>query len=440
MAAGPISARQRVWNTAWTLSRTVSCTLVGAGLAGPTADPGGKTLSQLDRRKALRIFAALGTGGLLTPSLSSCVGAQRDREPELALGDAVRIGFVVPHSGANRAVGDEISNGFQLYSRATGDRLGGRRVELVNSDEGETPESALAAVDRLIKDGVAAIVGISTPVALQAIKPAIEKAKTPLVTPSPCFAALNDAGYIWRTSFITQEPGVAICSWIVEHASRVVVLAEDTPAAHDDVRVFVDAFTAAGGVLAGEPRFTPSGTTDFSEQLAYIAEEQAGAVYCMYSGAAGVGFVRQLKGADLPATLQVYGPGPLTEGAQLGQQGSAANGIYTAMNYSADLNTAVNRRFVAEYQKRYASNPTACAVAAYDAAAVLDRAFLAMERVSNGTALNNAIGRLGQIDSPRGTWQFNQRRSPLQKWFLRRVTDDGPVLANLVTSELVTLG
>ncbi|MBN1170566.1 MAG: ABC transporter substrate-binding protein, partial [Micromonosporaceae bacterium] len=134
------------------------------------------------------------------------------------------------------------------------------------------------------------------------------------------------------------------------------------------------------------------------------------------------------------------GSGMLTEGAQLTQLGDAALGIYTAMNYSTQLNTATNRRFVSDYQKTYNSSPSTMAVAAYDAAAVLDKALTLAKTVDDALEINRRIGHLGQIESPRGTWEFTQNRTPFQKWFLRQVKADGPVLANVLAAELVTLG
>ena len=55
-------------------------------------------------------------------------------------------------------------------------------------------------------------------------------------------------------------------------------------------------------------------------------------------------------------------------------------------------------------------------------------------------AVNLAMGKIGLIDSPRGEWQFNQTRTPQQKWYLRQVRRDGPVLSNVVINELATLG
>jgi branched-chain amino acid transport system substrate-binding protein len=54
--------------------------------------------------------------------------------------------------------------------------------------------------------------------------------------------------------------------------------------------------------------------------------------------------------------------------------------------------------------------------------------------------LNSLLSSVGQVISPRGNWQFNQKRSPQQKWYLRKVENDGPILSNVLISDLATLG
>ena len=93
------------------------------------------------------------------------------------------------------------------------------------------------------------------------------------------------------------------------------------------------------------------------------------------------------------------------------------------------------------YQKSYGTIPSTYAMASYDAAAVLDKAIAdASQPNLDSFSLNAAIGKLGQIDSPRGGWQFTATRTPLQRWYLRQVRNDGAVLSNVLTAELSTRG
>ena len=75
-----------------------------------------------------------------------------------------------------------------------------------------------------------------------------------------------------------------------------------------------------------------------------------------------------------------------------------------------------------------------------DAAQVLDKGIRIAGKDLDPLQLNLALGKVGQVDSPRGPWQFNQPRTPQQKWYLRRVQLDGQVLSNVMINELATLG
>ena len=86
------------------------------------------------------------------------------------------------------------------------------------------------------------------------------------------------------------------------------------------------------------------------------------------------------------------------------------------------------------------ASPTTYAMASYDAAQVLDQAIQLTGGAPTPQQVNLALGRIGQIDSPRGIWQFNQPRTPQQKWYLREVQRDGQVMSNVLINELATLG
>jgi branched-chain amino acid transport system substrate-binding protein len=164
-------------------------------------------------------------------------------------------------------------------------------------------------------------------------------------------------------------------------------------------------------------------------------------VYAYYAGQAAVDFVKRYA-ASSAADLTLYAAGFLTEGAVLAAQGDAARNVFTVLNYSPDLDNEANRTFVAAWLAVHPETPaTTYAMASYDAAAVLDRAIAAAGGQPSPEHINTAIGSLGQIDSPRGVWQFGQRNhTPVQRWYLRQVRADGRALSNVVVQDLATLG
>jgi branched-chain amino acid transport system substrate-binding protein len=403
-------------------------------------------LSQLNRRQALKLFASIGAAGVAAPVLSACGGSSLGAEAANQNKGSVKLGLLLPQSGIYKSLGDDMTNGFELYRRLSGGKLGGYDAELVFADEGETAASGIAAADRLLKqEKVLAISGVVSSATMLGIKDAIESAKVPLVGANASPTNLTNVKYIWRTSYVNDEPGIALGKYVAEklRGDTCFLLAANYQAGKDEIDGFMKTFTPAGGKVEGTPVYTPfapTPTDNYAPFLNQIKNSKAKAVFCFYAGSAAATFVKQYADFGLK-NVPLYAPGFLTEGAGLLKaQGEAAKDIYTSMNYSADLDNSANRKFASEYQKTYNTTPTTYAMASYDAAAVLDKALSLVEGELNAQNLNAAIGRVGSIDSPRGGWQFNQNRTPLQKWYLRQVKVDGSVMSNSVVSELTTLG
>jgi branched-chain amino acid transport system substrate-binding protein len=396
-------------------------------------------LSQLNRRQVVKLLAALGAGGVAAPILSAC--SNGDGQPATSDLPQIKVGLVVPQSGVYKTIGDDLTNGFQLYLSLNNNVLGGRQVRLITVDEGETADSGKAAVERLIKqERVLALSGVASSATMDAVRDLVESSQTPLIGANASPTTLQGVRYIWRTSYVNDEPGKALghyLSDIVKDGS-IALIAPDYQAGRDEIEGFLSAY---GSTLDTQPVYTPfspSPSNNFQSYLETIRNSGAKAVFAFYAGAQAVEFVKQYK--QLGIAKPLYAPGFLTEGVLLQDEGDAAKGIYTSMNYSPDLDNEANRRFASSYQKAYDAVPTSYAMAAYDAAFVLDKAISLAGGDPSPQELNLALGKIGSIDSPRGSWQFNQNRTPLQKWYLRQVRLDGAVLSNTVLSELTTLG
>ena len=397
-------------------------------------------MSQMDRRQALRLFAGLGAAAAV-PSLAACGGSSLGGGDAKPVG-SVKIGLLAPQTGIYKVVGLDMIRGFELYLKLNGNKLGGREVELFKADEGDTADSGKTGAEKLIKqDKVLALTGVVSSATIGAIKELVETSQIPLVGSNASPTTLQGVKYIWRTSYVNDEPGKALGKYLADNIDgKVFCLAANYQAGIDEIEGLKATFLPAGGVMANEPLYTPFPTLkNFGPHLNQIKSSDAKAVFCFYGGGMAVQFVKEYK--QFQVGLPLYAPGFLTEGAVLKGQGDAATGIFTSMNYAADLDNAANRKFASEYQKQHEGEvPTTYAMASYDAAAVLDKAVLLAGEDLTPQTLNAALGRVGQIDSPRGTWQFNQNRTPQQKWYLREVKMDGAVLANTLVSELTTLG
>ncbi|MFD4916651.1 ABC transporter substrate-binding protein [Streptomyces virginiae] len=377
------------------------------------------------------------TTGLLLAT--GCGGASLGTGDDNNRSGPVKIGLLVPRSGTYKALGDDMKQGFELYVRQHGGRLGGREVQIVVADEGETADSGKAAAEKLVKqDRVLAVSGVVSSATVNGVKDLFESSKIPLVGSNASPTTLTGTKYIWRTSYVNDEPGKAFGAHVAERAGGpVFLIAAGYQAGKDEIEGFKSTFLPAGGTIAGEEVYTPfPGTKNFQPYLSRIQNSGAKAVFCFYAGGAAVDFVKQYRDFGLAGKIPLYAPGFLTEGGVLGGQGDAAEGIRTALNYSADLDNPANRRFAPAYRAAHGTDPTTYAMASWDAAQVLDKAIGAAGGTVTSETVNAALATVGDIDSPRGTWRFNSGGTPIQPWYLREVRQG----ANTVAGDLGRLG
>ncbi|MFI5836259.1 ABC transporter substrate-binding protein [Micromonospora sp. NPDC051300] len=385
-----------------------------------------------------------GTAGLLALVLLAA-SACADDGPTAGSGGTVKIGLLASLSGTYQSVGKDIRDGFQLYLSGHDGKLGGRKVELVVADEGNGAATAVPAATKLLKqDRVVALTGVVGGGSVAAVYPLLNETKVPFVG-SNGRPELKDVSRVWHTSYLSDEPGEAIAAHVRDDVKgKVYAIGPDYQGGWDELRGFTEAFAAAGGKLAnpdGKTTFTPfPATTNFTPYFARIKASGANAVYTFYAGGAAVDFVKQYAQSEIK-DVPLYAAGFLTEGGVLDAQGDAARDIYSVLNYSPDLDNAENREFVAAWKAEHDGSPTTYAMASYDAAAVLDRAIAAAGDDATPEKINAAISQLGQIASPRGTWQFSPTtHAPVQKWYLRQVRQDGRALSNTVVGDLATVG
>jgi branched-chain amino acid transport system substrate-binding protein len=397
-------------------------------------------VSGIDRRRTLKLFGAMGAAGFA----AACGTEERIVPAAEPLYDShVRIGLLVPATGGYKTIGDDILNGFRRFLRTTGNRLGGHPVVEDEEDEGESPEAAQAAVERMIDRDVHAVVGVASSAALLQVSNTVEEALVPLLSANASPQNLQGVPYIWRTSYVNHEPGLAGGGYLASSVrGTVAIIAQDDLLGTEAVAGLQEAFATAGDSdRLAEPIFTPHNDQPesgfFAQALGQLPADPA-AVFAVYAGSSAVEFVKQYVAAGQDPQ-RLFGPAYLTEGEALEQLGEDAIGIRTAGNYATELPGATNRSFSVAYRSEFGT-PTMYSVAGYDAAVALDTAI----RLTNGNPdrrqINLMLGEVGLIDSPRGRWQFNQGRTPTQSWYLREVGWDGPVLANLVLQELGTLG
>ncbi|SHN38216.1 ABC transporter substrate-binding protein [Cryptosporangium aurantiacum] len=393
------------------------------------------TRSMMSRRRVLGLLGATAT----LPALAAC-GNSLDEDSGEQSGE-VKIGLVVPQSGVYAALGTDLRQGWDLWLKENGGKLGSYSVKTVTSDEGETPQTGVPAVQRVLQsEQVDIVVGLVNSATALGAAPLMAEAKKTLVVINAGAADITGKArspYVWRTSFQNAQVAAPAGTYLGKQAipGGVFLIASDYAAGTEARSGFRTAYEAAGGKIVGEAK-PPFGTTqDYQPFLAQIQRAKAGAVYAFFAGAEAVRFVQQYAQFGLKATTPLYGSGFLTEGGVLKGQGDAAVGVRTSLFYTDQLDNPANTKFVDAYQKAYKAAPTCYSVSAWDAAAVLDRALGKADGL-DGDRVSEALGDVGTIsDSPRGAWSFDGQ-SPRQEFYLRTVQPVDGQLRNVVSASL----
>jgi branched-chain amino acid transport system substrate-binding protein len=394
-------------------------------------------LPMITRRRLLGMFGAAAALPVLGACGSSVGGGTGGGEG----GGTVRVGLVVPQSGVYAALGTDLQRGWQLWLDRNGGRFGEYTVETVVADEGESPQTGVPAVQRVLQsDDVDVVVGLVNSATALGVRDLLAESKKLLVVTNAGAEDVTGKGrtpYIWRTSFTNAQIAAAMGTHLAESgfSEGVYAIAPDYAAGTEVINGFRRAFEAGGGRVVGDAK-PPFGTTsDYQPFLTAIQSSGARATFCFFSGAEAITFVRQYEQFGLAETIPLYGSGFLTEGSVLPQQGAAALGVQTTLHYSDQLDTPANREFVEAYRGAHNESPSCFSVQSWDAANVLDRALRGATAL-DGDSLAAALGNVGTIDdSPRGPWTFDNQ-TPRQTIYLRRVEDRAGTLVNAVVEDL----
>jgi len=196
---------------------------------------------------------------------------------------------------------------------------------------------------------------------------------------------------------------------------------------------FLSSFTEAGGTQAGEV-WPKLGTNDFSAVLTQIKEADPEAVYCFFAGSDAANFVKQFADFGLKEQgIQLTGAGFLLSEEVLPEQGQAAEGGISGLQWSLSLDIPENEAFKQAYEEAYGEKPDVYAVGGYDAARVIAETVEATGGdTSDKEALIAAMEKVS-FTSPRGEIQFDPETHHLiQNIYVRKVQEVDGELQNVV--------
>jgi branched-chain amino acid transport system substrate-binding protein len=341
-------------------------------------------------------------------------------------GDTIKIGFVSTFSGPTAVIGNDMRNSFELALDHLGRKMGGKPVEVIYEDDQQKPDVGKQKTEKLVQsDKVDFIAGyIWSNVLLASLKTAVDS-QTFLVSanagPSQLAGELCSP-YVFSTSWQNDQTPQAMGLYMNQKGIKSVFLIGPNYAAGKDMLAGLKS-TFKGQVLGEEYTVWPS-QLDFSAELSKARASKAESIFVFYPGAAGVQFLNQYVQAGLKQQMPLYTAFTVDE-LSLPLQKENALGIPGAQEWVNDLPNAENKRFVADYRKKYPGlRPTYYGAQAYDAAQLINSAVAAAKGDTGQKDAMKAEMQKANFKSLRGPFKYGNNHIPIQNFYLQDVVKD----------------
>ena len=337
--------------------------------------------------------------------------------------DVIKIGACLSLVGGFQTVGRQALAGAKLYMQLNGDRVAGKKIELIVRDDTGVPDVARRIVQEMIvNDKVNIVLGGITPTAL-ALSQLATQAKMPtVVIISGASVTIDRSPYMTRTSFTLGQSSGVMGEWAAKNGSKkVVTLVNDWAPGAEAETAFVNAFTAGGGQVA-EKLKVPLANPDFAPFLQRIKDIAPDTAFIYFPGQQGGTFARQFieRGLD-KANIKIIGPGDLTDDDELPGQGDVMLGVITAHHYSTAHNSPMNKKYVEEFKKTNNFRPNFISTGGWDGMHLIYEALKKTNGSTDGDAMMAAMKGM-KWESPRGPISIDpETRDIVQNIYMRKV-------------------
>ncbi|TQR33714.1 branched-chain amino acid ABC transporter substrate-binding protein [Campylobacter sp. MIT 99-7217] len=267
----------------------------------------------------------------------------------------VKIGVVLPLSGATAAYGQSALEGIKIAHLMQNTLKNGDKVELVTLDSrGDKVESATAATRLIAQDKVLGFIGeMVTANTLQIMRVAEDK-KIPLIAPAATSdKLLNGKKYSSRVCFMDSFQGSSLAKYAFKDLSykkAVIVMDQSTDYSLGLAKAFEKEFKQNGGEILAKLRVS-SGDKDYKAVIAQIANLKPDFIYLpIYYNEAAL-FVRQAKNVNL--NIAMGSADGVADETFIKLAKDASNGyIFTDSFDYTNPTTKLSKEFIAEFEKK----------------------------------------------------------------------------------------
>ncbi|MBV9064492.1 MAG: ABC transporter substrate-binding protein [Methylobacteriaceae bacterium] len=354
--------------------------------------------------------------GLAVLGLAAAANAQTNK---------IKIGYVNTFSGPNAFIGNDEKDGFELALDHLGRKMGNLDVQMIYEDDQIKPEVGRQVTEKLLQsDKVDVVTGYNwSNVLLASVKPAID-AKTFIISgnagPSQ-LAGEACSPWFFSASWQNDQTPMALGELLNRrNVKKLFVLAPNYAAGKDMAAGVKKTFK---GEVVGEEYTRWPGQVDFSTELSKVRSIKPDAVWVFYPGQAGAQFIQQYSQAGLLGQIPIYSSFTV-DALTLPQLKDLALGHVSTQEWVQDLDNPANKKFVADFRRKYGRYPSYYSAQNYDAAMLIASAVVATGgKLDDKEAFRAALEK-ADFQSVRGKFRYNTNHFPIQDFYAQEVVKD----------------
>ena len=379
---------------------------------------------------------------LVVSGLAACSAEEEDSA------DTIKIGVNLELTGDVSVYGiperNAIEQATEEINAAGG--IDGKLVELVVYDNAYDQAKAVQNTEKLIEDGVVAILGPATSGMTLASAPLAKDNEIVVFTPSGTSSAVTLDGkvvnnWVFRSCFIDEFQGQVLANFAsneLQAKKAIVMVNGGSEYSKELARVFEEKFTSNGGSVVQQATYADA-DTEYKASLTAIAAEDVDVLFIAdYAKNAGliIGQARSTAGLE---TVNIIGPDGFEDSKLNDLAGGAqnVNNVFFSTHFSTLSDDTQVADFVASHKaftlKTYGKEetPSALTALAYDAAYML---FKAIDNADSTepAAIRDALEALESFDGVTGDISFDELHNAVKPAFLIELSNGAPVKATIV--------
>jgi branched-chain amino acid transport system substrate-binding protein len=344
------------------------------------------------------------------------------------------VGLVTVKTGPLASGGIDMERGLQQYLRERNSTMAGRKVELIVADTGGVPAQARTKIQELVeRDKIHVMIGPLDTASALAADDYIRQAHllTLSVAAAEDMTQRKPNPWFTRGTSTSSQSAMPLADYARKNLkyNRMITIADDIAYGHEMCAGFQRVFEEEGGKII-QKLFPPLTVPDYGTYLAQL--KNADAIFLGFAGSNGFRFVRQMNEYGLMKKLIPIGGMTALDEAVLRNMGDEALGIVTSCWYSAEIENAINKRFVANFRVDWKYDPGFYAAATYVEAAVLDATLNAIKGNIENKELFMKTVRNIKVDTARGPVQFDKYGNVVGNVYIRKVERKDGRLVNHV--------